>query len=201
MTEQAYRIRRAAPADIDALFEICLLTADSGKDARALYSDRRLPGYLWAAAYGRLEPDFAFMLSNGDRALGYTIGTPDTAAFEDRLEREWLPEVRASLSGFTPRTESDEMALGRINAPERHDPAQLIDYPAHLHINLLPEAQSSGWGRRMMETELDALRQAGVRGVQLGLSPANTRAKGFYEHLGFTDISRPGHVTFGMKFG
>ena len=27
------------------------------------------------------------------------------------------------------------------------------------------------------------------------------RAKGFYEHLGFVDISQPGHVTYGMKLG
>ena len=40
------------PGDTDALYEICLLTADSGVDASGLYSDRRLPGYIWAAAYG-----------------------------------------------------------------------------------------------------------------------------------------------------
>ena len=50
----------------------------------------------------------------------------------------------------------------------------------------------------MIETELDALRRAGVKGVQLGVSPTNIRAKTFYEHLGFTDISLPGYVTFAM---
>ncbi len=199
MSQDNYRIRRAEPRDADALYEICLLTADSGVDASALYSDRRLPGYIWAAAYGALEPDFAFILADGDRALGYVIAAPDTAAFEDRLTREWWPQVRASLVGFTPVAELDENALRRINTPERHDPRQLLDYPAHLHINILPEAQSGGWGRRMIETELDALRRAGVKGVQLGVSPTNKRANGFYEHLGFIDISLPGHVTYGMK--
>jgi ribosomal protein S18 acetylase RimI-like enzyme len=51
----------------------------------------------------------------------------------------------------------------------------------------------------MIDAELDALRRAGVRGVQLGVSPTNLRAKGFYEHIGFTDISQPGDLTFGMK--
>ena len=58
-----HRIRRGTPADSDALYEICLLTADSGADASALYSNRKLPGYLWAAAYGALAPDFAFLLA------------------------------------------------------------------------------------------------------------------------------------------
>lgn len=199
MSQENYRIRRAEPRDTDALYEICLLTADSGVDASVLYSDRRLPGYIWAAAYGALEPEFAFVLSDGDRALGYVIAAPDTAAFEERLAHDWWPQVRIALTGFKPFTAHDQMALRRINTPDRHDAEQLIDYPAHLHINLLPEAQSGGWGRRLIETELDALRRAGVRGVQLGVSPTNDRAKGFYEHLGFADISKPGHVTYGMK--
>jgi ribosomal protein S18 acetylase RimI-like enzyme len=194
-----YRIRRAEPGDADALYEICLLTADAGKDASALYSDRKLPGYLWAAAYGALEPDFAFMLADGDRALGYVLATPDSAAFEARLEREWWPKVRQSLAGFRPKTAHDRVVVSRVRNPEHRDLERQQDYPAHLHVNILPEAQSGGWGRRLIETELDALRRAGVKGVQLGVSPVNLRAKGFYEHLGFTDISQPGDVTFGMK--
>ena len=199
VTTTSYRIRRAEPRDADALSEICLLTADDGRDASALYSDPRLPGYLWASAYGALEPDFAFILGDGEGALGYVLAVPDTAAFEQRLEREWWPTVRQSLIGFKPRTTHDEMVLRRIDVPERRDLERLADYPAHLHINILPEIQSGGWGRRMIDTELDALRQAGVKGVQLGVSPTNIRAKGFYEHLGFIDISQPGDVTFGLK--
>ena len=142
----------------------------------------------------------AFVAGNGERRLGYCIGVPDTAAFEDRLDREWWPKVRAELAAFKPTAKYDEMVLGKINPPERHDAEQLVDYPAHLHINLLPEVQSGGWGRRLIETELDALRKSGAKGVQLGVSPTNIRAQGFYRHVGFTDISRPGHVTFGMKF-
>lgn len=193
----AYRIRRFEPHDMAALYEICLLTADSGVDASALYSDRRLPGYIWSAPYGALEPDFAFLLADGDRVLGYVVAAPDTVAFEARLERDWWPKVRAEVAGMTPQKPLDEGVLRRIATPERHETA-LQDYPAHLHINLLPEAQSGGWGRRMIETELDALRRAGVSGVQLGVSPDNERAKGFYAHVGFTDISGPGHVTYAM---
>jgi len=199
MSQENYRIRRAEPGDLDALYEICLLTADSGVDASALYSDRKLPGYVWAAPYGALEPDFAFILTDGDRALGYCVGAPDTAAFEARLEREWWTGVRAALAGFTPTAKYDAMVLDRIMTPERHDPDQLVDYPAHLHINLLPPAQSGGWGRRLIETQIKALRDAGANGVMLGVSPQNERAIGFYKHVGFTDISKPGHVTFGMK--
>ena len=192
-------IRRAEPRDRDALYEICLLTADSGADATALYSDRKLPGYIWAAPYGELEPDFAFVLADGDKAVGYVIGAPDTAAFEARLERDWWPMVRRAVAGVRPKAKLDEGALSRIAKPETHLAWLAEDYPAHLHINLLPVAQSGGWGRRLIDTELDALRRAGVRGVHLGVSPTNERAKGFYSHVGFEDLSRDGRVLYGMR--
>ena len=198
-TKSGLHIRPATPADSDALYEICLLTADSGADATALYSDRKLPGYVWAAPYGALEPDFAFMLADGERTLGYVIAAPDTAAFEARLERDWWPNVRKAVAGMVPTRKLDEGVLSRIAKPEAHLDFLAADYPAHLHINLLPEAQSGGWGRRLIETELDALRRAGVRGVHLGVSPTNERAKGFYSHVGFEDLSRDGKVLYGMR--
>lgn len=199
-TNSGLHIRKADTSDRDALYEICLRTADSGADASALYSDPRLPGYIWAAAYGELEPDFAFVLTEDVARLGYVIGTPDTAAFEARLERDWWPAVRKAVAGRVPRAPSDAAALSRIATPEKHSEWLLERYPAHLHINLLPGAQSGGWGRRMIGTELDALRRAGARGVHLGVSPTNERAKGFYSHIGFTDISRDGKVLYGMSF-
>ena len=58
-------------------------------------------------------------------------------------------------------------------------------YPAHLHVNLLPEAQRDGWGRRLIERELDALQTAGAAMVHLGVSLKNERVVAFYEKLGF----------------
>ena len=193
-------IRSARPDDSDALFDICLRTAAAGEDASRLYSDPRLPGYVWAAAYGALEPHFAFLLTTPERAIGYVIGAPDSTAFSRRLDAEWWPQVRQQLAGFVPKTEHDQMVLGRINEPESHEAWLAADYPAHLHINILPEGQSGGWGRKLIETELGALKAAGVKGVHLGVAPQNARAIGFYRHVGFDDISRDGHVLFGMRF-
>ncbi|MCM2293101.1 GNAT family N-acetyltransferase [Allorhizobium sp. BGMRC 0089] len=192
-------LRPLAEADMPALFDICLRTADGGKDATALFSDARLPGFIWAAPYGQFEPDFAFILADGDKAVGYVIGAPDTGAFLDRLDAEWWPYVREELKTIAPSRPLDEMALARIHAPERTKGWLLKDYPAHLHINIVEEAQSSGWGRKMIEAELNALKSHGVAGVHLGVHPLNERAKGFYRHIGFEDLSRDGNVIFAMK--
>jgi len=199
MTAADRRIRQATPDDTDALYEICLKTADAGNDASTLYGDPRLPGYVWSVPYLTFAPDFAFVLAEGGVAVGYVLAAPDTAAFAERLDKDWWPRIRRDLAGFAPTRPRDAEILDRIAHPESHRDWLQAEYPAHLHINILPQAQSGGWGRRMIETELAALKAAGVTGVHLGVAPDNERAKGFYRHLGFTDVSRDGHVTFAMR--
>jgi ribosomal protein S18 acetylase RimI-like enzyme len=65
----------------------------------------------------------------------------------------------------------------------------LVQFPAHLHINLLPSGQGRGVGVRLVETLFDALGAIGVGGVHLGVGRRNVRAIGFYEHLGFRAIA------------
>ncbi|MBE7186584.1 MAG: GNAT family N-acetyltransferase [Methylobacterium mesophilicum] len=189
-------IRRIRPSESDALFEICLKTADAGSDGTASFSDPRMPGYLWAAPYGRFEPDFAFVLVQGETPVGYVVATPDSAAFQRRLVADWYPLVRRELDGLEPSRPKDAMILDRLASPEPVDDRLVEDYPAHLHINILPDAQSAGWGRRLIETELNALAAHGVRGVHLGVDPLNESAMGFYRHLGFERLDRDGRVTF-----
>jgi ribosomal protein S18 acetylase RimI-like enzyme len=76
--------------------------------------------------------------------------------------------------------------------PDYFCPDPYVDYPSHAHIDLLPRAQGRGHGRHMMEQLLAALRRHGSPGVHLGVSVANTRAQGFYTHLGFRELTRAG---------
>ncbi|MBE3639641.1 GNAT family N-acetyltransferase [Mangrovicoccus algicola] len=192
-------IRAATAADTDRVYEICRRTAAAGEDGSHLYSDPRMPGYLYSAAYLKLQPDCAFVLDIDGQAAGYVIGTPDTAAFEARLLDEWWPWVRRQTEGMQISRPKDQMAADRIARPRAQAPGILADYPAHLHINLLPQAQSGGWGRRMIETQLENMRRRGVSGLHLGLDPDNHRAAGFYRHIGFTDISPADQMIYGIR--
>ncbi|ASW10281.1 MULTISPECIES: GNAT family N-acetyltransferase [unclassified Rhizobium] len=194
-----YFIRPATEDDVDALFHICLVTADAGADASALYSNPRLPGYVWAVPYLKFAPEFAFVLARHDRVVGYVVGTPDTASFDKALGRDWWPPVRREIADLIPSTEKDADVLERIANPHSGTPGLEETYPAHLHINILPEAQSGGWGRLMIETMLDKLSSHGVPAVHLGVSPANERAKGFYRHLGFEELRHGDHLAFVMR--
>ncbi|ANL46276.1 GCN5-related N-acetyltransferase protein [Rhizobium phaseoli] len=191
-------IRPAIEADTEAFFEICLRTANGGHDASALYSDPHLPGYIWSVPYLKFAKDFAFVLVQGDRPVGYVIGVPDTSLFDRNLAANWWPSVRREIAGLAPARPRDADVLERIQNPRSGTPWLQDQYPAHLHINILPGLQASGWGRRMIDTELQALRNHGVTAVHLGVDPNNERARGFYRHLGFSEFERDGSVAFAM---
>lgn len=84
-----------------------------------------------------------------------------------------------------------------LHHPERMVVPELAAYPAHLHIDLLPERQGRGHGRELMRTFLGALRDRGVPAVHLVMATANVPARAFYDRLGFHEIDVPefgGHV-------
>ena len=69
-----------------------------------------------------------------------------------------------------------------------HPPSATIDlaqFPASLHIDLLPQAQRQGAGRNLMMHLFATLRDMGVPGVHLYVSRANDGAINFYERVGF----------------
>jgi GNAT superfamily N-acetyltransferase len=186
-------IRPWQPSDLDAVSDICVRTAYNGADSRERYPDLELMPSIFAAPYVRLDPDLAFVADDGSRAVGYILGTADTASFVERYRSEWLPRLstRYPAPVRRPATPAEEM-VDLMHRPERMVVPELAEYPAHLHIDLLPSHQRSGYGRLLMETFLAELHRRGVGAVHLGMVSGNTRARAFYDRLGFHEITVPG---------
>jgi ribosomal protein S18 acetylase RimI-like enzyme len=204
-------IRRYQPADRDECYDVCVKSGLAGADASGAYSDDRLIPDIFCGPYLDLEPECAFVVTDGARVVGYTIATADTRGFVARVEAEVLP-------GFTRRHGSPWPDRGNDGAgadadaaqremtdlglhPERMLIPEVDDYPAHLHIDLLPSAQGQGMGRRLIDTLLEELTDRGARGVHLEMDGANTGAGAFYSRLGFTRLasSTSDSVRFGMR--
>ena len=60
-------------------------------------------------------------------------------------------------------------------------PEELERYPAHMHIDILPEFQRKGWGSMLINALFDALRSQGAIGIHLGMARSNTGGRSFYE--------------------
>lgn len=180
-------IRPYRPSDRDAIYEICLGTGRSGKDATGwLENDDVLPD-IYALPYVDLAPETAFVVDVDGRARGYILGVADTAAFVDRLRSEWLPgfEAKYPLTGEDSPTQRF-VRDGR--RPERMLIPELDEYRAHLHIDLLPDLQGQGLGRMLVRTLTTELRSRGVPGLWLEYGADNVGAGAFYRRLSFAPL-------------
>ena len=196
-------IRPYRPADIDALYQICLMTGDSGQDATSLYHDPKLLGHCFAAPYGLFEPSLAFVAEDTSGVAGYVIGALDSQAFEKRLETSWWPDLRTRYPEPPPGLLPEQWTPDQRLAHMIHHPFLTSDelaarYPSHLHIDLLPRLQAQGYGRQLIQTLTAALRDKGSRGLHLNVTIGNERAASFYRHIGFTQLPATGPLLFGM---
>jgi ribosomal protein S18 acetylase RimI-like enzyme len=197
-------IRPYRDTDLDALYEICLLTGDSGQDATPLYRDPKILGHVYAGPYAALEPELAFVAEDEQGVGGYVLGALDTADFERRQEEAWWPALRRRYPdpGAATDLSPDQRMAWVIHHPHPFDEEINARYPSHLHIDLLPRLQRGGNGRRLMRDLLDALAVRGSRGVHLGVGINNRNAVGFYRHLGFEEIrAREWGYIFAMALG
>jgi ribosomal protein S18 acetylase RimI-like enzyme len=197
------RIRPYRPRDLDALYRVCLQTGRNGDDATALYRDPWLIGHVHAAPYGIFQPALAFVAEDDAGVGGYILGALDTESFEKRLERDWWPRLRGRYpeppadvppEAWTPDQRKARQIHHRLGSP----PEAAARYPSHLHIDIVPRLQGGGSGRRLMTALTGALREQGSPGVHLGVHAANTRAIGFYRHVGFTELQSGDPFVFAM---
>lgn len=193
-------IRPYRQTDLAALYEICLLTADGGKDASGLFDDKQLVGHFYSAPYGVFEADACIVVTLDGKVSGYVVGAKDSAAFACTLELQWFPDLRKAF----PLEVEDATTLPQKVIKHIHNGYQprpeFSQYPAHLHINLLPNLQGLGVGKKIMQAFIDNLKQLNVSGLHLEVSSDNQTAIGFYKKLGFQQIAEFEHsLGFGLE--
>jgi ribosomal protein S18 acetylase RimI-like enzyme len=186
-------IRLYRPSDRADVYDVCVQTGAGGADARGLYSDDDLLPDVFAGPYLEYQPDLAFVVDTGERVAGYVIAVADSRAYADWYDQRWLPGFRERHPLDAAPTANEREAIGYGLDQHESIVPEADRYPAHLHIDLLPELQGRGFGRRLIRELLAALRERGVPGVYLRVSPANTGALAFYRRLGFRELpsSRP----------
>ena len=182
------------------LYSICLLTANNGQDGSNLFTDPDLPGHLYAAPYAYFEPQLCFILDRDNQPVGYILGVTDSASFYAQCEREWIPMLRKRYPARGNGDDSVEAKMINLLHQVHTVEDFFGDYPAHLHIDILPAGQGHGMGRKLIETFLQHLRHQSVPGVHLGVSRQNPNAIGFYKKIGFHVIGEfPTFFYLGMK--
>ncbi|MCK8475781.1 GNAT family N-acetyltransferase [Microbacterium aurugineum] len=186
--------------DEDELADICLRTGDSGADATSLYRSSGLLADIFVLPYVARHPESAFVIEGPERVVGYVVCAPNTVAFDHWFRDEWWPGRSKRHRASAAESRKDAALLRYADAVGKRPGSFLEEYPAHLHIDLLPAAQGKGAGRKLINVLVTHLRDHGVPGVQLTTGARNAGAIAFYTRMGFDRLHEPeGAVTFGKR--
>ncbi|MFH1066805.1 MAG: hypothetical protein V1746_02755 [bacterium] len=190
---EGFSIRPFQLKDKPALYDICIQTADSGNDASHLYSNKEALPDFYVGPYLEFAPEFAFVVVDAEQKVcGYVIGCPDSKAFYERVEKEWLPTMREKYSQLhqqiqngsseeTPRTQG---IIKRFSNPNFHFPHDFEEFPSHIHMNFFPHAQRKGLGIELFHCITSVFQKAGSTGIHLGTGTKNQYANPFYAEDG-----------------
>jgi GNAT superfamily N-acetyltransferase len=134
----------------------------SGTQSFATDAERLAFHTRWLGRYLAADAAHCFVAVTDAGVIGYLVGALDDPAVSGRFaDIGYFKE----FSHLTP------------------------SYPAHLHINLAPEARSQGIGARLIEAFAGHARAAGAPGMHVvtGAAARNVR---FYAACGFTEVGR-----------
>jgi ribosomal protein S18 acetylase RimI-like enzyme len=196
-----FRIRTYEPDDREAIRSIVFETGFMGESIEWLWRDRGSFADLITKYYTDREPESIIVAERAGAVVGYLTGCVDSSSSHGSAAREWSRIIlrgglfRPGAASFLWRSIFDVL-LDR-GAPE--EVLRDTRWPAHLHIDLLPEGRGMGIGRRLMNQWFERLVNLGSSGVHLGTFAENHNALGFFEACGFsrhgTPIRAPGFRT------
>ena len=177
-------IRHGKSTDYAELGHIAYETGYFGENAETFFPDRALFSELWIRPYLDGVGCCNFVVQSQGLVTGYIIGTCDLDAYGRYFVRQTPKLLRGLLTGGYPRWRGCLPYLLRmLRYPSKTAPTK--DFPAQLHINLLPESRGQGLGSQLLETYLECLKRKNVPGVQLSTTRENEAAIGLYKKVGF----------------
>lgn len=140
--------------------------------------------------YTEQEPENCFVATDeNDNAVGYILCSENFDSFNKIFMSEYSSRLAHSEYHCNEAKKSTVV-------PGKHKDC----YPAHLHIDLLPDYHRKGLGTILMDTLCTHLKSKGVTGIMLTVWAQNTSACRFYEKYGFSVIDQStSEIAYGLK--
>jgi len=183
-------IRGYQPKDKENMRMICMVTGPK----KALEQDGPERVTLLATYcdyYIECEPQNCFVIADdNDEAVGYIICAENYFKYRERFLKDYVTRTKG-----LPIVQRGECRAAVIM------PRFFVKkYPAHLHIDIMPEYQRMGLGTQLMDTLTAHLRAKGIPGVMLGVGSGNEKGISFYKKYGFKTVGRiPFSVVKGLE--
>ncbi len=170
-------IRRMRADDIKEVEYVCRMTAGelSIKDEKV----GRKMSKMFSTYYARECYDSCFVLvDESDKAVGYILCEPDYKRFRRIFRKVDVPAIYKLDKKSGRKAWTFPVPYSVLGGK----------YPAHMHIDLLPEYQNGGYGTKMVQMLLEDLKKKDVKGLMLIAGAWNHGAIRFYKRNGFKMI-------------
>lgn len=164
-------VRKYRPSDQSAVEHICVATA-TGIFSTALM--RRPVLNIYCRYYLEREPGSCFVAcGEDDTPIGYILCAESCDSWCGAFRADYIRKMRNPFGRAA--------AEASLKIPKKY----AENYPAHLHIDILPEYHRMGIGTRLFRALREQLIADGVPGVMLTAGADNETAISFYQSLGF----------------
>ncbi len=151
---------------------------------------KQLVLHTFCEYYIEREPENCFVVDDDGRAVGFIISAESFAPYKKALHEEYSEKVKPL---------GEERYSWSKASTEIHEKFK-DEYPAHFHINILPEYQRVGAGGKLLNALFKHYRNKGIKGIMLCCSAANEVGLNFYRKYGFTVLEETkDDVAFGIK--
>jgi ribosomal protein S18 acetylase RimI-like enzyme len=187
-------IRPYESKDRKGVIEILHKTGYMGEDAKGYFNDKYLFGLLFGLYYIDHEPDSCFVAfdTTTEEIIGYILSSLETKTQARNFQRKMIPRILMRAFLYTSwrynRSFRVLLYMQKLNQRNPHPPNEemiLSEYPAHLHINVLPEYHRQGIGTDLLNKFEILLVKENIPGVYLWTSERNKKAIPFYQKNGF----------------
>ncbi len=167
-------IRAYQAGDKSQVQKICLCTGPEG-----IWEQKEMQNILLTAFcnyYIDHEPHNCFVASDAEKIVGYILCAENSVVWADWLRNNYIAQMEESpLIAFY---------KGIMKAPLKY----ADEYPAHLHIDILPDYQHMGIGSKLLDTLISHLKSKGLPGIMLSVAGDNLKGIKFYEKYGFSAL-------------
>ena len=182
-------VRPCRAPDAERIRTICFETGFMGEPVGWMWRDRASFAALFCDWWIAHEPGSILVAEADGVASGYLLGCAGGRPLSEDA-RSFVAHFLGRgccLRPGTARVMWRMLGDAFLDGVRRQLPVQASEdrWPAHLHINLLPELRRHGTGRLLVSTWLDSLRARDIPGCHLQTTAENTRAVRFFEAMGF----------------
>ena len=185
-------IRKYEEKDRENLLKICIETSSLPTEDK---KDLDFLNLMYNDYYAVVEGHNCFVAADDDdNAIAYIICTENYDAYRKIFLEEYVPRLDENMVVWN--FNAKQGAIGSTVLQEKYKE----EYPAHLHIDVLPEYHRKGIGHMLVNTLKEHLHNKGICGVMLTVGSKNMVGRGFYDKYGFDFLEQVGDdVAYGLK--